>query len=484
MPDLLPAFGLIAIVLIVSALASGIIEKVPISFPIIFLGIGVLLGERVLGVITITSENPNLETIAIITLCLVLFLDAAKLQVDELGRQWLIPALILGPGTILIIGLISGATYLLFGLPIVASLMIGAALASTDPVVLRDIVRDSRLPRSVRQALTMEAGMNDLVVLPIALVLIAVAVGRLGDAGDWALFLSQLLLLGPIAGFVIGGAGSWLINKIDARTPIRREFQALYGIGLVFAAYATATALGGDGFLAAFFAGLGVVLLNQELCDCFLDYGETTSEMAMLLSFVLFGAIISSIFTLVALVPALIFAAFVVFVARPLSLGLVLSRAHMSLEARGFVAWFGPRALNSMLLALLVVLGGVPGGEAVLAIVGIVVVVSVVLHGSSATPAASWYARRLQRETLSEERETTAAGLFGGGEHDVERISPEEVVHRLAGRDPPILMDVRTRSGYLADAVQIPNSIRVMPDQVRDWVVDQPKGRPIVTYCT
>ena len=108
---------------------------------------------------------------------------------------------------------------------------------------------------------------------------------------------------------------------MDERMGIRLEHQALFGIGLVLAAYSSATIVGGDGFLGAFFAGLAVVMLNQKLCHCFLDYGEVTSEMMMLVAFVLFGAVLSSIIDTVPLV---------IFVIRPIVINLVLFKAKMS----------------------------------------------------------------------------------------------------------------------------------------------------------
>ena len=129
-----------------------------------------------------------------------------------------------------------------------------------------------------------------------------------------------------------------------------------------------------------------MVVLNQSLCECFLDFGEIASEMAMLLAFVLFGAVLSGILGSVALGPAFILAALVIFLIRPPVLGLVLSRAKVSWEARAFVAWFGPRGLNSLLLALLVVQAGIPGSELLLATIGVVVLASVTIHGASATP--------------------------------------------------------------------------------------------------
>lgn len=343
MPDHILAFGIVAVVLCVTALASGVVECSPISYPLIFLGLGFLLGEGGLNIVQMGPHSQILEIVAALTLSLVLFLDAVKLQLDQLRSRWAVPALVLGPGTATIIGLGALGLVLITGFSWTMAFLGGAVLASTDPVVLREIVRDHRIPRSVRQILKIEAGTNDIVVLPVVLVLIAVATRQAGDLQGWVIFMGKLLLLGPVIGFGVGGAGSWLMNQIDRRMSIRREHQAFYGVGLVLAAYAAATAAGGDGFLAAFAAGLAVVLLNQSLCDCFLEYGEVTSEMAMLLAFVLFGFVLSGIVGSAALVPALGLAALVIFIIRPAVLALVLARAKMSWEAHAFVCWFGPR---------------------------------------------------------------------------------------------------------------------------------------------
>ena len=483
MPDFLFAFGLIAVVLTVTALASGFVERLPISFPLLFLGLGFALGPFGFGVLDIGPHSEVLEIVATLTLALVLFLDAAKMELNELGKRWVVPVLILGPGTVLIIVLGAVPLALFVGFGWLLAFIGGAILASTDPVVLREILRDSRIPRSVRQVLKIEGGMNDLVVLPVILVLIAVARSQVGSAGEWVPFLSKLLVLGPAIGFAIGGAGSWLISKADARLGIRLEHQALYGIGLVFAAYTASTVVGGDGFLGAFFAGLSVVILNQRLCQCFLDYGEVTSEMAMLLAFVLFGSVLSGILGSVPLVPALVLAALVIFVIRPSVLAIVLARAKISWEARAFLCWFGPRGLNSLLLALLVVQADIAGAELLLATVGFVVIASVIIHGASATPVSMWYERRVDRETLAEERESTAAGLFGSGGPETIRIRPAELSRMLDGEDPPIILDVRSRSSYERESAQIPGSVRVLPDQVLRWASDNTVDRPVVAYC-
>jgi NhaP-type Na+/H+ or K+/H+ antiporter len=492
LPDLVAAFALAAVVLTLSALASGIVERAPLSFPIIFLGLGFLIGERGLGILALTPEDPTLEAIAVLTLALVLFLDAVRMEAEEVRGAGLVPVLSLGPGTLITICVVALGANMLLGTSLVESLLLGTVLASTDAVVLRDVVRSERIPRSVRRALSIEAGTNDIVVLPILLVLIAVANSEAASAAEWATLLAQVLLIGPLVGFAVGAVGAWLMAKADATFSISREYQALYGIGLVLLAYAGAQSLGGDGFLAAFAAGFAVAVLNFDLCDCFLDFGETTTEMTMLLSFILFGVVISEIALAVPLVPVLVLAVVVIFVARPLAIGLVLRRAAVSNVARAFIGWFGPRGLNSLLLALLVVQQGVANAEFLLAVTGIVVTVSVVVHGASATPLSSLYGRALEHSTLQEEREGTAAGLFEGPAGETPRIKPEELARELEGTNPPIILDVRTRSQYERDKTQIPGSVRVSTDRVEEWarrlIAENPDGepfvRPVATYCT
>jgi sodium/hydrogen antiporter len=480
------AFGLIAGVLVVSALAAGLVERAPLSFPMLFLGLGFLLGDRGLGFISIGLDNNVLEVVAVIALALVLFLDAVNLELTELRRDWLVPVLILGPATLLVVGLLAGFGMLLLGLPVILALLLGTILASTDPVVLRDVLRDVRIPRSVRRALSVEAGTNDIVVLPILLVLIAVAHADLGGPAEWLGFLGQLFVLGPAAGFAVGAAGSWVMGRVDQRFQIRREYQSLYGIGLVLGAFVAGEAVGGDGFLAAFAAGLAVTVVNQTLCDCFLEFGQVIAEMTMLLAFVLFGALLSTMVGQVPLLATLALAGLAIFAIRPVAVRLVLrlGRAGLSRYARQFIAWFGPRGLNCLLFALLVVAQGVPGGEELFAVVGVVVLVSVVAHGVTATPFSSWYARKASQETLIEERAGTAAELFTQGPDDVPRITPAELAQRLAEPNPPVVLDVRSRSEYARDGVRIPGSIRVLPDQVTEWAANRLRDQPFVLYCT
>jgi sodium/hydrogen antiporter len=478
-------FGLLAMILLLSALVAGVVDKAPISFPILFLAIGVALGPLGARFVPADATSPVLQIVGVLTLSLILFMDGINLETAEKRHDLLVPLLTLGPGTILVGAITTGAAYFLLHLPLALAVLVGAILASTDPVVLRDLLRDPRIPTPVRQALSLESGANDVVVLPIVLVMLAVVTHRVGGTSDWIVFLLKLLVVGPALGAAIGGAGAWLMAEVDQRFPIRREYQSLYGIGLVLGAYATGVTIGVDGFLAAFAAGLAVTLLNQRLCDCFLEFGQAAAEITMLLSFVLFGALLSTLVGGPLLWPTLGLAAIVIFVARPVAIGVVLARSRaLSWPARGLIAWFGPRGLNCLLFALLLVDAGAPQAIQLLTVIGTVVLVSVVLHGASTTPVANAYSRVVARRTLGEERESEVSAVLSPSEPEVTRISVDELNERMNGPNPPLVVDVRTRNEYARELEQIPGSVRVLPDHVAEWLRTAPRDRELAFYCS
>lgn len=484
--DLVGVFALTAIVLTVSALGAGVVERAPVSFPLLLLGLGFVLGPIGLDAVRLDLHSPALEGIATVTLVLVLFLDAINLEFARERREWRIPMIALGPGTLLTVATVAAAAMWLLDLDPVLAFLLGAVLSSTDPVVLRDVVRDRRLPASVRQALKVEAGTNDAVVLPVIIVLTRIAQGEPTDAWGWALFALQLVLLGPAAGFAVGGLGAFLMERADARYQIRREYQALFGIGLVLGSFAAGEAIGGDGFLAAFAAGFAVTILDRKLCSCFLEFGEAAAEMTMLLAFVLFGVVVSDSLSVLSPWQAIGLSGITLLVGRPVWLWLLLSVRGVAISrpARAFIAWFGPRGLNSLLFALLIVIAGVPGSDELFAATGVVVMASVVAHGMTATPLTNWYARKLAADTLAEEREATASGLFVAVAEDVPRITPDDLRAALVSEDPPYVLDVRSRSQFLNAEGSIPGSVRVLAEDIEEWSSAQRRKKLVVLYCT
>ena len=375
--------AIIGVVIIVSALLSGLIDRSGLPQVAVFLGLGAALGSLGLGVLNIALDSSALRVVATLSLTLVLFTDALMLNITEIKRRSGLALRLLGPGTLLTAAIIGFAGWWLLNLPVAGAAILGAALASSDPVLLRGLLRRRDIPADARQALQLESGLNDVVLLPVVIVAMAFLNqdAPLNGNGIAKIGLS-LFILGPGAGILIGLVGVAALDLIRKRIGVRRDYESLYSLGLAFTAYAAAEAVHGSGFLAAFAAGMTIAALDVELCDCFVEYGEVTAEMLLLFTFVLLGSsLIWSGFTIIS-GAALLFTAIAVLIRTPVYL---LSLIGSGVDTRGrlLIAWFGPRGLSSLLLILLPVFAGLPGSNLLFAICSLVVLVSVVLHGGS-----------------------------------------------------------------------------------------------------
>src|SRR5438874_2197482 len=262
--------------------------------------------------------------------------------------------------------------------------ILGAALASTGPVMMRGLLRGAPdVPADARQVLALESGLNDLVLLPIVLIAIAVLnpSGATGSTPSGTSIIVKLFIIGPAAGVVIGFAGVAVLERVRRWMGVRRDYESLYALGLAFTAYGAAEAAHGSGFLAAFSAGLTIAASDAELCDCFLDLGQAGAEMFLLFTFVAFGS--SLIWTGLREIGWVTLAfAVVALGARSLVLALLLPR-RLEARSRRLIVWFGPRALSTLLLVLLPVFAGLADSERLFAPAALVVLLSILLHGGA-----------------------------------------------------------------------------------------------------
>jgi len=397
--SLVTPLAILGAVVIVSALLSGLIDRSGLPQVAVFLALGAVLGPVGLGVLNISLNSPSLRVVAILSLTLVLFTDSVSLNIEGVRRRASLALRLLGPGTLLSAALIALAAWWLLGLPVPAAAILGAALASTDPVLLRGLLRRRDIPEDARHGLQLESGLNDVVLLPVVLVALAFLSPETTHSGaGFAKLGLSLFILGPGAGILIGLLGVAALDLIRKRLGVRRDYESLYSLGIAFTAFAAAEAVHGSGFLAAFAAGMTIASLDVELCDCFVEYGAVTAEMLLLFTFVLLGS--SLIWTGFTVIngPVLLFTAFAVLIRTPVYL---LSLLGSEVDARGrlLIAWFGPRGLSSLLLVLLPVFAGVPGSDQWFSICALVVLVSVVLHGGSPMLLARAARKRAIRES-------------------------------------------------------------------------------------
>jgi NhaP-type Na+/H+ or K+/H+ antiporter len=481
--------ALIGLVILVSSLLSGAAERTGLPLVAIFLALGAVLGPAGLGLVELSLESESLQVIATLGLLLVLFIDAIAVDIGELKEQRRLALYILGPGTLIPALLIALAAWALLDLSLPAAAILGAALASTDPVLLRIVTRNPALPGRVRLALRLESGMNDVILLPIVVLsMLLLREGGVG-AGEIGERVVGLFLLGPLLGVVVGYVAITLLDQVRRRVGVRRDYESLYALGVAFTAYAAAEAVGGSGFLAGFAAGLVIAALDVELCDCFLDYGEASAEMFLLLTFVAFGAsLIWSGFSVADGVT--VFFAVVALGIRTVVLLPVLARAGLDARDRRIIAWFGPRGLSSLLLVLLPVFAGIAGSERLFAITCLVVLLSVVLQGSG----IAWYLRRQAAASAAATPpapatlpEPGSAPAVAGAPGEVaERITLDEVRALQREGRPFVLLDVRTERSWRDDTLKAAGARRFPPDEAlrlaRERRLDP--GDTLVLYCT
>jgi sodium/hydrogen antiporter len=453
----LSTLALIGAVIVISALFSGAIERTGVPQVAVFLAIGALIGPAGFHMMDAGVDSPILRIVSTLSLALVLFTDAVSLNLKEVREQKWLSILVLGPGTILTAAIIAILAWVLLGLHPALATILGAALSSTDPVLLRGFLKRPELEPSVRQALRLESGMNDAVLLPFVLVAIAMYTsGGLGTE-EWASLAVDMLILSPGIGALVAVTAVGMLEFVRRRTGVRRDYESIYSLGIAFAAFAGAEAVHGSGFLSAFAAGLTISALDVELCDCFLEYGETTAEMALLFTFVLFGA--SVVWTgFSVLSPTTLLFTGLVFLARPVAFFPALLPARIPWRNRALIAWFGPRGLSSLLLVLLAVFAGVGGATKLVAICSLVVLFSIVVHGFSPVLLKRTSSSVTRVESPIPEKHSTLPL------EDGEYITIEEHRALREAGAPLTVVDARTDRTFDVDDAMPVESVRIDPE--------------------
>jgi NhaP-type Na+/H+ or K+/H+ antiporter len=492
----LSTIALVGVVIVLSALLSGFVERSGLPQIAVFLALGAVIGPSGLNIVDVGLNSPILHAVATLSLVLVLFTDAVSLNLADVRKQRFLAFLMIGPGTIVSALLIALCAWGLLGLSPAAALILGAALASTDPVMLRGLLGRPGISPSVRQALRLEGGMNDAVLLPMVLIGMTLGKGQSPSASEWAHLALNIVILSPAAGAIVGLGAVGMLELVRKRIGVRRDYESIYSLGVAFAAFAAAESVHGSGFLAAFAAGLIISYVDVELCDCFLEYGETTAEMALMFTFVLFG--VSTIWSGLGIIGAstLLFVA-AVLLARAAAFIPALLPSKLSWTKRLLIAWFGPRGLSSLLLILLPLFAGMPGSEKLVTICCLVVLCSVVLHGLSpsilvkAPPPAEAPRPETPKAEIPKAEPPFPVAILGDAESTsparpgAEFISLAEVKNLQASPTPPVIVDARSERSYNDSDEWIPGSVRVDPEGSVRTASEQhlPKNATLAVLC-
>ncbi|MGW8272230.1 MAG: cation:proton antiporter domain-containing protein, partial [Thermodesulfovibrionales bacterium] len=310
--------------------------------------------------------------------------------------------LLIGLPLTMFLGIAGGALFFHdSGLWLVA--LVALILSPTDAALGLAVVSSPAVPEKIRKAITVESGLNDGMALPPILVCVAALSETATEhAGSdyWLLFTLRQLILGPLAGIIVGWLGGVLVEKASAKGWMNATYQRLASGALAVIAYATAEAFHGNGFMAAFFSGLALGTRTPVVRERIHEFAEAEGQQLSLFVFLILGLILVPI-----AVPywdglSWVYAILSLTVIRMLPVALSLVGTHLDWRTVLFIGWFGPRGIASVLYLLMIVGSiGVPGNERMLSVIVLTVLLSVLLHGISAVPLANLYGRSAS-ETL------------------------------------------------------------------------------------
>lgn len=383
---------------IVVASLSGKLRRLPLSEPLLGLGVGVILGREVTGVISLpvlTQEHAWLHEGARVLLAISVMAVAQRYPFRDMRRRLGSVAVLLLVALPAMALISAGLGWVILGIPFATALLVGAAVAPTDPVLASSAVTgepaERDLPVRDREILSLESAANDGLALPLVLIAVAVA-GPF--SGVEAVVESVWQVVGAVA---IGAASGWLGGR--ALRLGEERGAAAHGPALFFTVVLALGILGvsgvahTDGILAVFVGGLAFNLVStggERTAELSID--EAVNRFAVLPLFVVLGAVLpwgewaDLGWRGVALAIAVI-------LLRRLPVLLALARPlRLRLRDALFIGWFGPIGVSALFyLTLEAKRMAVP--EVVLAAGSLVLVVSTVVHGLSSTPGRVLFRR-------------------------------------------------------------------------------------------
>lgn len=395
-------FAIIAFFILGFGLISGYLERTVITPPMVFVTFGLFLSPQGLGLVNLSPDSEGIRLTAELTLILVLFTDASRINLQRLEREFTLPLRLLSIALPIIIGLGTLLGVLLFPqqLNVWESAVLATILAPTDAALSQAVVNSPQVPVCIRQAINVETGLNDGICIPILLLFFSLAgmEGQGESAAFWFLFTIEQILLGPFVGVAIGYLAGWLVTESVNRKLINHAFESLSVIGISVLAYASAELVGGNGLIAAFCAGLTVGNTATSICQCLYEFGEAEGQLLILIIFLLFGA--TMVFPTVALLnwQMLLYALVSLTLIRFIGVRIGIIGLKLQWTTTIFVGWFGPRGVASVLYGLLLLdQSAIAGRELIFSVMVITVLLSVFAHGLTAFPAANWYGAHMEQ---------------------------------------------------------------------------------------
>ena len=386
------------IMLLVVSIFSRFIGKLPISFQMIFIVAGMLVGWLVTGYVDVTKPpfSTIIFLIAEIALVLVLFSDASRVGLKALENNLSTRLLTIGLPITIVLGVII-ATLMFPSIPWWVGGIIGAALAPTDAALGQIVVQNMKIPEKIRKTIEIESGLNDGGSVPFLLVFIAIglAAEAFKPIGYFVQVALEQIGFGVLVGLGVGIGGGWLVLKARDKEWITPNFQRIAFLALAILTFLIADELGGSGFIAAFIGGLALGYVVKDAGKILMDFSETEGQLLNLTVFFLLGIVVLPLLLHVTW-QILLYAILSLTVIRMLPVAISLIGTKLGLGSVLFIGWFGPRGLASIVLAFLALqeLKIFPGDSTFITVVFITVLLSVFAHGLTASPLSNIYAQK------------------------------------------------------------------------------------------
>jgi NhaP-type Na+/H+ or K+/H+ antiporter len=389
------ALLVIGALLLAAAALSGWLRGTVLSISVLSVGAGIVLAQ--LDVVEVDPAAKSVLFVVELALVLTLFADGLVVEDELLRVHWTPAALALVVAMPLTLVLVALAASGLFPtLTWQESLLLGAVLSPTDPVVTSAVVTEERVPATVRHTLNLESGLNDGLALPFVLFFLALATGA-ESAGTEALKLSGEALAGAGVGIALAIGAAWLFERLP-RGGIEHKYVGIYALALAFLAFGIAEVSGwANGLIAVFVGGIAFAVVRHSLPGEYLEFNETLSALFQVITFTMFGALIVATGWDGSTPRLVVFIAFVLLVARPVAVLCAFAFIEMPTPHKLFIAWFGPKGVASMLFALLVLSSTDAHRTLVFDVASFTIITSIVVHGLTDTVGANVLVRWLGR---------------------------------------------------------------------------------------
>jgi NhaP-type Na+/H+ or K+/H+ antiporter len=420
----------IALAVLAYALVSKRLASTIVTAPIFFAAVGFMAGP-VLGVVDLGAGDQLLMLLLEAALVMVLFADSSGLDVRRWTREPVLSGRLLGIGLPLTIAagaVIAAAVFA--GVEPWQAALVGVMLAPTDAALGQAVVANPRVPAVIRNALNVESGLNDGLVLPFVTILITV--GLVAGGAETETHAAQVLLLalgGSTAiGLLAGLGGGWLVRAAAERDLAAGRWQAIALVALAVGTFVLADQVEARGFLAGWVAGLcaGAMVRGHVADDAF-HLTEEAADALTAVGFLLLGAGLLGPVIARATPEAVAYAVLSLTVVRILPVGIAMLRTGLALPTLLYVGWFGPRGLASIVFAGVVVEQAVPAASVMTDVVLLTVALSLVVHGVTAAWGARRYAAWFERAAALDPAIPEAAAVREDGVYS--RESPRGGVH-------------------------------------------------------